>query len=273
MRNVFTLALRDLRAAFTTPLAYVVSAGFLLISAFFFFSLLKQFDVVLVQSAMVADSSPNLNEWVITPYFRTLEILLIFVVPFITMRTIAEERKNGTFELLSTSPLGTAEIVLGKYLAAASMVFVMVALSFIYPSMLILLANPEAAPAAVGGLGVLLLALSFTALGIAVSACSSSQTAAGSISVVLLLLFYLVQYIPAESAQYLLSKVLAAISSEASQASGGMMREFLLYLAPSSHTEALLKGVLTGADIVYFLSVTAFGIFAANRILEAERWK
>jgi ABC-2 type transport system permease protein len=253
MRNVLTIAGKEVRSTFVTPTAYVIIAGFLLISGFFFFTLLQQFNGLLAQAAMMPELSPNLNEWVVIPFFQTLEVVLIFLIPILTMRAVAEERRSGTFELLATSPLSANEIILGKYLGLLVTVFVMLALSFSFPLILIVFADPEVAPIYVGFLGILLFAAAFVSMGLAISCFTKSQTVSGVLSLVLLLVFYVIDA-PAEKI-------------------GGVAADILRYLAPSNHIETLLKGVLTGGDIVYFISLLLFGLFVANRTLDAENWR
>ena len=253
MKNVLTLAGREVRSSFVTPLAYVIIAGFLLLSGFFFFTLLQQFNTVLSQSALTAGAPPSLNEWVVAPFYQTIEVVLIFLIPILTMRGIAEERKTGTFELLATSPISSGEIVLGKFIGLSVVVVVMLTLSFSYPLVLIAFTDAEILPIVIGFLGIVLFSVSFVALSLAISACTKSETVAGVISLVVLLVFY-------------------AIDAPAAKL-GGSVADVLHYLAPATHAETFVKGVLTGSDLVYFLSVTLTGVFMANRILDAQNWR
>lgn len=253
MRNVLVIARRDIGSAFVTPVAYVVLTGFMLLSGFFFFTLLQNFNAELTQSTLMKGPTPNLNEWVVYPFFQTLQIVLIFLVPILTMRSIAEEKRAGTFELLSTSPVSAGEIVLGKFIALAVVSGVMLMLSFIFPAVLVFYADPETAPVLVACLGMLLFTFSFVSIGLAVSATTKSQTVAGVVGLVLLLIFYVID----APAQQL----------------GGTVAQVFRYLSPSLHADLLLKGVLQSSDLVYFLSVIFTGIFVANRVLDAQRWR
>ena len=253
MRNIIAIAMRDVRSNFVTPIAYVVMAGFLLLSGFFFFTLLQEFNPATEQLSLLREVTPNLNEWVVTPYFHVLEVVLIFLVPLLTMRSVSEEKHIGTFEMLATSPVKVSEIVLGKALGVAIVITVMLALSFIFPLVLVCFTTIEVAPVFVGILGLLLFAWSFAALGLAISSFTKTQTVAGVISLVFLLVLY---------------------SADApSQQFSGKTAAFFKYLAPANHTGMLLKGVITGSDIVYFLSLILFGLFLANRVLDAQRWR
>jgi len=253
MRNILTIAGREIRSSFVTPLAYVVLSGFLFLAGFFFFGLLQNFNSFLVQAAMMPGASPSLNEWVISPYYQTLEITLVFLVPILTMRSIAEERRAGTFELIATSPLSINDIVFGKFLGVSFLLVVMLLLSFVFPLVLIIAADPEVLPVLVGLLGVILSALAFVAIGIAISCFTKSQVVAGVVGLVVLLMLFLID-VPGQKL-------------------GGPIADVLNYLAPTRHLEPMVRGLLEGSDVIYFLSLTAFGLFLANRVLDAERWR
>ena len=253
MSIILSIASKEFRSSFVTPLAYVILAGFICMSGFFFFSLLQQYNGVVVQAMLMPDLNLNLNEWVITPYFQTLEIILLFLIPILTMRSIAEEKRNGTFELLITSPITVSEIVLGKFLGISFVVGIMLLLSFSFPLTLLFFANPELAPMLGGFLGVFLFALMFTAIGIAISASTKSQTIAGVVGLVIMLLFYVI-HAPAE---YF----------------GGWAGSTLQYISPSNRLSLISKGVFDLSDFIYFCSVILVGLFFANRILDAERWR
>ncbi|MCB0323571.1 MAG: ABC transporter permease subunit [Bdellovibrionales bacterium] len=253
MRAVLVLAGKEVRSAFVTPLAYIVCAGFLLLSGFFFFTLLQGFNSHLSQAALLRDDCPNLNQWVVLPFLHALELTLLFLVPILTMRSVAEEKQQGTFELLVTSPITPLQIVLGKFLGVVSVAAVMLLFAFVFPLVLIVFSDPEIWPIFSGFLALALYTSAFLALGLAVSACTRSQTIAGVVTLVLLLVFYII-HAPAPKL-------------------GGRLAEVLNYLSPSNHVDLLFRGVITGVDIVYFLSVMLFGLFLAVRALEAQDWR
>ena len=253
MRTILRIAAKEIKINFVTPLAYIICAGFMVVSGFFFFSLLQQFNTVVSQAAMIRKISPNLNEWVIVPYYQTLEIVLIFLIPILTMRSLAEEKKTGTFELLLTSPISMGQLVWGKLLGAAAIVVLMLLTSFIFCLLLITFSDPEVAPILVGFLGVVLFAIAFTFLGVAISSFTSSQAIAGVVSLVVLLLFY----------------VIDAPAGKLPSTLG----QFLQYLAPTGHSLNFFKGILSSKDIIYFLSLMFVGVFVANRSLDAQRWR
>ena len=250
---MFAIALRDFQSYFRTPLAYVVLAGFLTISGFFFFTMLSQFNTLMFEASTNPTIQPNLNEWVITPYYKTLEIILIFLIPVLTMRSIAEEKREGTFELLATSPASTAAIVWGKFLGVSATLALMLLGAFIFPLSVIVFADPEVAPTLTGLLGTLLFSTMFAALGVAVSAFTKNQTVAGVVSIIAFLFLYVIHGI--------------------GERAGALLNDLFTYLSPSTHSEGFYLGIIASGDVVYFLSAVAFGLFVATRALATQGWR
>lgn len=255
MSATLAIARREVLSSFVTPLAYVVIASFLLLCGFFFFSLLQNYNSLVELSSQqlppgVSIPAPNLNynEWLVTPYFHTLEIVLVFLLPLLTMHAVAEERRRGTYELLATSPVSVSELVLGKFLGVFAVVVLMLAGAAVFPGVLLVFADPEVMPIFVGFFGLLLFAMGFSAVGVAISCSVKEPTVAGVISLVAFLLGYMVD-VPVERF-------------------GAKWAAFINYFGPTHHTEQLLRGMLYGSDVAYFLSLTVFGLFVASRMIE-----
>ena len=253
---------RELLSYFISPVAYLVLTGFLLLAGFFFFNMLGYFNVAIERYAQMAQMMgggaggqipPNLNQWVIEGYFQTLLVVLVFLVPLLTMRLIAEEKRKGTFELLATSPISINDIVIGKFLGVSAILLLMIVGSFSFPALLIAFGNPEVAPIISGFLGVVLCTLAFASIGMATSAFTENQIIAGVSGMVTLLLLYVI-HSPAESF-------------------GGVTGEVLRYISPVLQVQDLLKGVVSLKSIAYFASVIFFGLFLTQRALEAQRWR
>ncbi len=257
MRNVLTVAGRELRSYFVSPIAYVVLTGFLLLGGWFFFNLVAQFNFLL--TIYSAQQNPqvlqrlNLNEFVITPLLHNLSIVLVILVPMITMRTLAEEKKSGTYELLLTSPLRISEIVVGKFLGSFVFVGIMVGLTGVYPLILFAYGNPEVGVVLCGYLGLLLIATSFVAVGILTSSFTDNQIIAAVSGLVALLLLYIINW-PADKA-------------------GETMGALLRYLSLTEHFGQLLKGIIDSKDLVYFASVIVLALFLTHRSVESIRWR
>ncbi len=256
MRNVFAICKRELLSFFVSPIAYFVITGFTLLVGFFFFRGLKVFARIFELAPMMnfrPGQMPNLNEYVVQGLYQTMIVILVFMVPLLTMRTIAEEKRRGTFELLITSPLSISEIVMGKFLGLSVVILIMLGITFIFPGLLIVYGNPEVAPILSGFLGVVLCTLAFASIGMAASSFTENQIVAGISSMVVLLLLYVIQ--------------------SPSETNGGIVAEVLNYLSPVAQVTDLVKGVITLKSIVYFTSLTIFGLFLSQRALEAHRWR
>jgi ABC-2 type transport system permease protein len=257
VRNALTIAGKELRSYFVSPVAYVVLTGFLLIGGWFFFNLLARFNFLLniyaaMRNPQMAEQL-NLNDAVIGPLLHNLSVVLIILMPMITMRTFAEEKRLGTYEMLMTSPLSIGEIVAGKFLSTLVFVLIMIGLTGIYPLILMLYGNPELGMIASGYLGLLLLAVTFASVGLLTSSLTENQIIAAVSCFVILLLLYIIAW-PAETA-------------------GSTLGEVLKYLSLTDHFAEMVKGVIDTKDLVYFLSVIGLALFLTERSVESIRWR
>ncbi len=144
MKAFYTIVKRELRSYFASPLAYIILVVFQVISARFFFLYLQgflqfQFD----PSYQLQTGELNLNNLVVLPYFGTISIVLLLIVPLITMRLIADEKKNYTAELLFTSPVRIRTLVFGKFAASLILLIIMLLLSSINIFVLMVHGNPD----------------------------------------------------------------------------------------------------------------------------------
>ena len=259
MRNTLAIFRRELLAFFVSPIAYFVITGFILLGGYFFFNLLTMFNAIVQRfSAMPYRGeydAPNLNQWVVEPFYQTLVVVLVFLIPLLTMRVLAEEKKRGTFELLATSPISVAQIILGKFLGLAFVILVMVGMVFCFPLFLIMYSgtSPEILPILSGMLAMLLCALAFASIGMAASSLTENQIVAGVSSMVTLLLLYVI-HSPAESLE-------------------GASADILNRLSPVIQVRDMMKGVITLEALAYFVSLIVVGLFLSQRALEAHRWR
>ncbi|MFZ0888628.1 MAG: ABC transporter permease subunit [Candidatus Binataceae bacterium] len=257
MRNTLTIARKELVGYFVQPVAYVVMTVFLLLGGFFFFALLRRFNMILeVYSAMQNPGAMqrfNLNQMVIEPLLHNLAIVLVILVPAITMRSFAEEKRTGTYELLLTAPLRTGEIVAGKFIAAAVFVLIMIGLAGMFPLILVAFGNPEISLMASGYLGLALLAVSFVAVGMFTSSLTQNQIIAAISCFGVLLLLYVISW-PA-------------------QAGGEQFSGLLHYLSLPDHFSGLVQGIIDTSDLVYFLSLIFVALFLTQRSVESARWR
>lgn len=260
MRNILAICKREVRSFFVSPVAYFVITGFMALAGYFFFNLLGMFNMASMRfQALRAyypqENQPNLNQWVVEPFFQTLIIILVFMIPVLTMRLLAEERKRGTFELLITSPLSVGQIVIGKFLGISIVLTIMTLLAFGFPALLLWLGDPgpEPFPVLSGLLALLLCTFAFASIAMAVSAFTENQIVAAVSGIVALLLLYVIQS-PAETMEGPAAAVLRALS-------------------PVVQMQDMIRGVITLQSLVYFVSLIVFGVFLSQRALDAQRFR
>ena len=144
MKNIWVIARRDFRSYFTSPIAYIVIAGFLVIMGWMFFFSLSHFQMQNMQYMQYnMGKGTSITDGIIRPLYGNMNVIFLLLVPFITMRLFAEEKKLHTLELLMTAPLKLSEIILGKFFSALLFVMIMLGMTFIYPIILFATGNPD----------------------------------------------------------------------------------------------------------------------------------
>src|SRR6266852_9949108 len=185
--------------------------------------------------------------------YLLLTMFAVFFIPMITMRLFAEEKRNGTIELLATSPVRDGEVILGKWLAALSLyggILLLTALNFVF---LFKYGNPDWKPLAIGYLGLLLQAGALLAVGMFISTLTRNQIIAGAATFGVCLLLWVLEWVSgSESATW---------------------AQVLSYMSVVSHIGSFSKGVLDTKDAVYYVSLTFLGLFFTARSLESLRWR
>ena len=253
--KVWPIFKKEMRLYFTSPVAYVVVTIFLLIAGYFFYSIFAFFTLASMQSAMNPAMARDLNvtDSVMRPLFSNVSVILLLLLPLLTMRLFAEERRSGTIELLLTFPVRDGAVLVGKYLAAFALYAVMLGLTVLYPGIVAYFARLETGPVFTGYLGLLLMGAAFIAVGIFTSSLTENQIVAAITTFGTLLIFWILGW----SADY----------------AGGAVGRVLQHLSILEHNESFAKGVLDTKDIIYYLNFTILALFLALRSLEARRWK
>ena len=243
MRNIWTIAIREYKLYFATPIAYMVAFMILLIVGFIFY--------VNLSAALVGQFTPGVDG-VLGP----MVTLLLFGTPAITMRLIAEEQRMGTIELLLTAPVRDFELVVGKWLGGFLLMLTLVAVTWVFPLALNRLVDPgiDQGPLLTGYLGLVLICAALVAIGVAVSAVFSNQIAAFFATLGIFLLLWLI--------------------SMPANAMGSLGATLLNYLDFSEHFyQTLFRGVIDLRDIIYYLSCTALALFLGTMAVETRRWR
>jgi gliding motility-associated transport system permease protein len=256
MRNVWTIARRELSSYFVSPIAYIVLAAFAVVFGFFFYSAVAIFVTYSAQAAMQQPGMAppmNVNQFIIQPTLGNFSIILLFLAPFVTMRLFAEEKRMGTIELLLTSPIHDYEIIFGKWLGSMLLYGCMLAVSMLNLAVLFILTTPDWKALLVGYLGLLLMGGTFFALGAFISTLTRNQIVAAAVTFCLFLLLWVLDW--------------------AGSYSTSIIGKTCSYLAIAPHFEQFSKGVLELKDTVYYLSAITLGLFLSKRSLESLRWR
>jgi ABC-2 type transport system permease protein len=254
MRNIWTIARRELSSYFASPIAYVVLAMFGVLFGFFFYSAVAFFVNFSAQAAMQPGAPPmNVNQFIIQPTLGNFGIILLLLTPLITMRLFAEEKRSGTIELLLTSPVHDYEIIVGKWLGSMLLYGCMLTVSLLNLSILFIVSTPDWRAMLVGYLGLLLMGGAFVSMGAFISTLTRNQIVAGAVTFCLFLLLWVLDWVGSYN-----TSAIGKICS---------------YLAIAPHFEQFSKGVIELKDAVYYLSAIAAGLFLSKRSIESLRWR
>lgn len=254
MRNICVIASKDFKTYFISPIAYIVIALFLVIMGWMFFMNLSYFNLNTMQQSMHGGGrGPSITEGIIRPLFGNMNVIFLFLVPFITMRLFAEEQKQHTLELLLTSPITLTEIIIGKFMSSYFLVAVMLFLTGVYPIVLFYTGNPDAGPILASYLGTLLLCGCYLSIGLLFSSMTENQIVAGAFTFATGLFFWLVSW--------------------ATQTAGPVLGEILNYLSLIGHFNNFAQGIINTADVIYYISFMGIGIFLTHRVLDSFRWR
>ncbi len=235
MSTTTTVAKREIKAYFNSPVAYIVVTVFMLIVGFLYWR------------QLFLEKQAELRY-----YFNLTPLVFTFIIPAITMRLLAEEKGSGTLEMLITMPVRDWEIVLGKFLAGMTMLAAIVGMTMFYGLTLSLLSPVDHGPMLTGYLGLLLMGGGYIAIGVMASALTRNQIVAFilafAISFALFIFGQIVQYAP-ESLQPVLA-----------------------FLSMGNHFESLSRGVVDSRDVVFYLSVMVISLVIATASLESRKW-
>jgi ABC-2 type transport system permease protein len=239
MKKALAVAKRELRSAFNSPVAYVVLLGFLLFNAVWLYFV----------RGFYASNQADLR-----PYFGVMPIVLCFLVPALTMRSWAEERRLGTYELLLTLPYTEGQLVVGKFVGAYALAALALVLTIPVPLAASLLGSFDAGVLAGQYLGIFLEAAAAVAVGGWISSLAKNQVSAFMVSALALLSLVLVDR-------------LAAFLS-----AGGVAASILNWLSLAFHYESFSRGVVDTRDLAYFLGTCAMFLFLTSWNLTRRKW-
>jgi gliding motility-associated transport system permease protein len=236
MSKIFAIAAKELKAYFKSPIAYIVLITTISVFNIFFFLIIDQ------------GQEANLRD-----VFKIMEFLFIFIIPLLTMKTFAEEKFSGTMEFLMTTPTTNTTIVLGKYLGSLLFFSLIIGLTTSYYFILEFFGQPEPMASLLGYIGTWLEGALFIAIGILVSSLTKNQiiAAIGSYTI-LFLLYFSISFIKYFS---------------------GLADTLIRYVGTWSHAESFAVGLITMADLVYYLSGIFICILLTRLSIENRLWR
>lgn len=238
MSKALTLVKKELNSYFISPLGYVVISVFLVISGWLF-----------IQTFFL-NAQASMRE-----FFDLLPVIFMFFLPASTMAAWSEEKRSGTIEVLTTFPVKSSELVLAKFISSFIFLAVMLLLTVAIPMMVSSLGTPDKGVIFAGYIGSLLLGASYIAVGLWVSSITKNQIVSFILAVVIIFGFYII------GNSFIIGSLPIAIASVAK------------FLSFSAHFNSILRGVISLADVVYYLSVIAFFLFLNARVISLRNWK
>jgi ABC-2 type transport system permease protein len=235
LQNIATIFRREIRFYFNSPIAYVVIIVFLSILGWFFSNNLFLMNIATLRIV-----------------FELVPLLFLFFAPAITMRLLAEEKKSGTLELLTTKPVRDVEIILGKFLAAWALLAAALLPTLVYVVIIVFLGPLDVGPVITGYLGLLLMGGVYIAIGLFTSSITENQIVAFIIGFLLVLTLFL------------LDKVLMYVPEG--------LASTMEFLSVDYHLSNIARGVIDSRDLLYFFSVLGFSLMLATVSLERRKW-
>jgi ABC-2 type transport system permease protein len=254
MRNILAIAGKELKSYFSSPIGYIVVGFWAFLYGIFFVPMLQMFVRQSMQMGAMGggQQAMNVNQMLIRPLMQNVSVLVLFVLPAVTMRTYAEEKKTGTIELLLTSPLTDWEIILGKFLGAMGLYAAMLAVTTINIGLLFVYGNPEWKSVLIVYLGLLLLGGAFISLGLFISSLTKNQIVAFVATFGVALMLWVITWF---------------------NFSGPPMSTITSYLSIIEQFDDFGKGVIDTSHLIYYVSFITFGLFLTAKSVESERWR
>jgi len=254
VNSILLICRKELKSYFVSPIAYAVLADFALVFGVAFYTATRDFVRFSFQAQMMGQNQPmNVNSDIIRPLLGFAATVALFLLPMITMRLVAEEKRTGTIELLMTSPVSDAGIIIGKWLGAMLLYLCVLGMSMLSIALLFAWGKPDLKPVLVAYLGLALQGACLLAIGTLVSTTTKDQIVAVVVTFHLSLFLWLLSWF-------------TAFGSTA-------FTQVVNYLSIVTHMENFSKGVLDLKDVVFYVSLIFLALFLTLRQMESLRWR
>jgi len=259
MKKVMAILEKEFKSFFYSPLAYVVLALFTALTGVFFYLYLGSFveasfmDAIRSQQYRQPPQKLNVNLMLIRPYFWNIALITLFTLPIVTMRLFSEEKKQGTVELLYTTPLSSTQIILGKFLAGLTLYAVLLIPTMFFQGLLFVYGEPEFWPVVSGYIGLLLMGSAFISMGLFISTTTENQIIAAIGGFALALLLWIIGW--------------------GASFAGPSLAPLLEYVSIINHFEDFAQGVVDTSHLAYYLLFTFVGIYFSLKSIESVKWR
>ncbi len=234
MNSIWIIAKRELSSFFDSLIAYILIIVFLGLSGFF--TWLFGSDIFFIGQATLQ------------PFFSVAYWTLFFFIPALTMRMIAEEKRSGTIELLLTKAVSDWDVVIGKFIACLLLIVIALAFTIPYYITVSFIGPVDHGAVLSGYFGMILMSMTYISIGLFASSITTNQIVAFLFSLFIGVFFLI---------------IFDVLSGNFT----GMLGQVLSYLSLSTHYESISRGVIDSKDLIYFLSITFFGLVLAESVL------
>jgi ABC-2 type transport system permease protein len=246
---IISIALRELRNLFLSPLAWTILAVMQFILAWLFFAQMDTFFALQAQLAVI-ENAPGATDLIVAPLFNTASTLMLMITPLLSSRLISEERRNGSLQLLLSSPVSMTDIVVGKYLGIVLFLLILVLQITLMPLSLLMGTSLDMGKVLSGMMGLMLLLTAFAAAGLYISSTTKNPTVAAVASFGLLIMFWIID-----------------AAGNAVEQGGSLFS----YLSIIKHNIPMLRGIVNSSDVIYYLLFISTFIILSIRQLDAIR--
>ena len=255
MRGILAVFKKEIIITFSSPIFYAATFIFLVVSGYFFYTNAIIYTIRSFQAGQnpFLAQSLNLSDFVVKPFFGDIAIVLLLMLPLLTMRSYAEEKKMGTIELLFTYPISDQAVLAGKFAASVFTLLIMLVGTLLPLILLETFAHLDWGLIACGYMGILLLGASFIALGIFTSSLTENQIIAAVLSFGVFLLFWVIGW--------------------AKSFAGPTLGPILEHLSIVVHLDGFVKGLIDSRDLVFYLVFVFFWLFVTLRFLNTRFWR
>ncbi|MCK4305076.1 MAG: ABC transporter permease subunit [Candidatus Eisenbacteria sp.] len=259
MRKTIVLASKEFRGFLRMPLGYALLAVYALVTGMVFMALLylfrEQILRVAQQAQLAMPSRPVVDVQIslVTPYLLNAAALLIFMVPFLTMRSFAQEKHSRSLEVLVSFPLSAWEIVAGKFLGVLCYTLLLLGITAVHLVILSFISTPELLPTLGGFVGLVLFAMTLVAIGLFVSSLTTGQVEAAVLTLGLFMGL--------------------VMASETGGSDSSWLRTVLVYLSPLHYYEEFGRGMLPFDGLFFYLGATVLFMALTLRGVDLLKWR